>query len=88
MDSVCYFCKIMENDINKLFGGKVVEMRKQHGLTQEELSFKCGIHRTYMGTIERGEKSVTLDTVAKIATGLGVEVKELFDFLSKRLPWP
>lgn len=70
----------MENDINKLFGGKVVEMRKQHGLTQEELSFKCGIHRTYMGTIERGEKSVTLDTVAKIATGLGVEVKELFDF--------
>lgn len=80
MDSVCYFCKIMENDINKLFGGKVVEMRKQHGLTQEELSFKCGIHRTYMGTIERGEKSVTLDTVAKIATGLGVEVKELFDF--------
>ncbi len=80
MDSVCYFCKIMENDINKLFGGKVVEMRKQHGLTQEELSFKCGIHRAYMGTIERGEKSVTLDTVAKIATGLGVEVKELFDF--------
>lgn len=70
----------MENDINKLFGGKVVEMRKQHGLTQEELSFKCGIHRVYMGTIERGEKSVTLDTVAKIATGLGVEVKELFDF--------
>lgn len=70
----------MENDINKLFGGKVAEMRKQHGLTQEELSFKCGIHRAYMGTIERGEKSVTLDTVAKVATGLGVEVKELFDF--------
>ena len=80
MDSVCYFCKIMENDINKLFEGKVVEMRKQHGLTQEELSFKCCIHRAYMGTIERGEKSVTLDTVAKVATGLGVEVKELFDF--------
>ena len=55
-------------------------MRKQHGLTQEELSFKCGIHRAYMGTIERGEKSVTLDTVAKVAMGLGVEVKELFDF--------
>lgn len=70
----------MENDINKLFGGKVAEMQKQHGLTQEELSFKCGIHRAYMGTIERGEKSVTLDTVAKVATGLGVEVKELFDF--------
>lgn len=80
MDSVCYFCKIMENDINKLFGGKVVEMRKQYGLTQEELSFKCCIHRAYMGTIERREKSVTLDTVAKVATGLGVEVKELFDF--------
>ena len=79
MDSVCYFCKIMENDINKLFGGKVVEMRKQHGLTQGELSFKCCILRAYMGTIGRREKSVTLHTVAKVATGLGVEVKELFD---------
>lgn len=49
-------------------------------MTQEELSFRCSIHRAYMGTIERGEKSVTLDTVAKVAAGLGVEVKDLFDF--------
>lgn len=70
----------MDTDINKLFGNKVVELRRLCGLTQEELSFKCGIHRAYMGTIERGEKSVTLDTVAKVAAGLGVEVKELFDF--------
>lgn len=70
----------MDTDINKLFGNKVVELRRLCGLTQEEFSFKCGIHRAYMGTIERGEKSVTLDTVAKVAAGLGVEVKELFDF--------
>ena len=70
----------MENNINKLFGEKIVELRRQNGFTQEELSFRCGIHRAYMGTIERGEKSVTLDTVAKIAAGLCVEVKELFDF--------
>lgn len=50
----------MESNINKLFGGKVVELRKQHGLTQEELSFKCGIHRAYMGTIERGKKALHL----------------------------
>lgn len=77
---VWYFCKIMETNINKLFGNKVVELRKLRGLTQEELSFKCGIHRAYMGTIERGEKSVTLDTVAKVAAGLGVEINELFNF--------
>lgn len=70
----------MNTDINKLFGNKVVELRRLRGLTQEELSFMCGIHRAYMGTIERGEKSVTLDTVAKVAAGLGVEVKDLFDF--------
>lgn len=73
----------MENDINKLFGENVVKLRKLRNLTQEELSFRCGIHRAYMGIIERGEKSVTLDTVAKVAAGLGVEIKDLFNFNGK-----
>lgn len=63
-----------------MFGARIVALRKKAGITQEELSFRCGIHRAYMGTIERGEKSVTLDTVVKIANGLNIEIKELFDF--------
>lgn len=70
----------MNDNINKMFGARIVALRKKAGITQEELSFRCGIHRAYMGTIERGEKSVTLDTVVKIANGLNIEIKELFDF--------
>lgn len=70
----------MENNINIRFGKRVVALRKAIGISQEELSFRCGIHRAYMGTIERGEKSATLDTVEKVAKGLGVTLKELFDF--------
>lgn len=70
----------MENNINIRFGKRVSALRKSIGISQEELSFRCGIHRAYMGTIERGEKSVTLDTVEKVAKGLGVTIKELFDF--------
>jgi len=70
----------MKSKINTQFGQKVVELRKKTGISQDELAFKCGIHRAYMGTIERGEKSVTLNTVEKIATGLGVKVKDIFDW--------
>jgi len=70
----------MEDNINIRFGKHIVSLRKSIGISQEELSFRCGIHRAYMGTIERGEKSVTLDTVEKVAKGLGVTIKELFDF--------
>lgn len=70
----------MENNINIRFGKRVQALRKSIGISQEDLSFRCGIHRAYMGTIERGEKSVTLDTVEKVAKGLGVTIKELFDF--------
>lgn len=52
-------------------------MRKMQRLSQEELADRCGVHRTYIGSIERGEKSPTLNTVEKIAKGLGVDIAEL-----------
>lgn len=69
----------MKSKINIQFGLKVVELRKNAGISQDELAFRSGIHRAYMGTIERGEKSVTLNTIEKIAVGLGVEIKDFFD---------
>ena len=66
----------MNDNINKMFGARIVALRKKAGITQEELSFRCGIHRAYMGTIERGEKSVTLDTVVKIAKALELSEHE------------
>lgn len=70
----------MKSKINTQFGERIVELRKKAGISQDELAFRSGIHRAYMGTIERGEKSVTLNTIEKIANGLGVKVKALFDW--------
>lgn len=54
-------------------------MRKQQNLSQEELAYKCGVHRTYIGSIERGEKSPTLNTIEKIAKGLNVNIIDLWE---------
>lgn len=61
------------------FGHRVREIRKEKNLSQEELSFKADLHRTYIGMIERAEKNITLINIEKIAKALNVEIKELFD---------
>lgn len=60
------------------FGDKVRELRKEKGLSQEELSYKADLHRTYIGMIERAEKNITLTNIEKIAKALDVEIKILF----------
>ena len=54
-------------------------LRARIGISQEELAFRCGVHRTYIGALERGEKSPTLNTIEKIAAGLGVKMIDLFN---------
>ena len=60
------------------FGEKVRELRKQKGLSQEELAFKADLHRTYIGMIERAEKNITLVNVEKIANALEIPINKLF----------
>ena len=67
----------MKNEINIKFGKRVIELRKTKGITQVELAYRCDIQRSYMGVIERGEKSVTLNTIEKIAAGLEISITEL-----------
>jgi transcriptional regulator with XRE-family HTH domain len=64
--------------IQNLFGGRVRELREARGLSQESLAGICGLHRTYIGLIERGERNLSLGTVEVVAQGLGVPVAELF----------
>lgn len=59
------------------FGEKVREIRKEKGLSQEELAYKADLHRTYIGMIERAEKNITLLNIEKIAIALEVNIKEL-----------
>lgn len=65
---------------NISFGKRVAELRKAAGLSQEQFAFKCNLDRTYIGTIERGEKSPTLNTICKIASALGVTKSFLFNY--------
>jgi len=57
-------------------------LRTAMGISQEELAFTCGLHRTYISDIERGTRNISIDNIQKIASALNVNPKELFDFTS------
>ncbi len=65
------------NTILKKFGRKVKTLRLQKGWTQEELARRAELHRTYVGSIERYERNVSLLNVERIAKALGVNIKDL-----------
>jgi transcriptional regulator with XRE-family HTH domain len=69
-----------KSDILIKFGEKVREIRKEKGLSQEQLSFKADLHRTYIGMIERAEKNITLLNIEKIANALQVSINDLMNF--------
>ena len=58
-------------------GQAVRKAREELGFSQEELAEKCGLHRTYVGSVERGERNVSIVNIVKLAWGLGVEGSEL-----------
>jgi len=60
------------------FGNKVREERLKRNLSQEELAERAGVHRTYIGMIERAEKNITLSNIEKIALALEIEISQLF----------
>lgn len=72
--------KLKTSVFHKEFGKSVQALRKEKGLTQEDLAEEVGVDRSYMGFIERGEKNPTLDKVMKIADALDVDAGELFYF--------
>jgi transcriptional regulator with XRE-family HTH domain len=67
----------VEGDLQRRFGRNLRSLRRSKGLSQEGLAHSLGIHRTYMGGLERGERNVTLKTVERIADKLGVAPEEL-----------
>jgi transcriptional regulator with XRE-family HTH domain len=59
------------------FGNRVRELRKKKGLSQEGLALEAGLDRSYVGGVERGERNVSLENIAKLAAALGVNVSNL-----------
>lgn len=66
--------------IEKKFGDRIRELRKEKQLSQEELAFKAGVHRTYLGSIERGERNPSLRNISAIAAALGISLSDLFQY--------
>lgn len=60
------------------FGKKVREERYKLNLSQEELASRAGLHRTYIGMIERAEKNITLENIEKIAKALSINISDFF----------
>jgi len=62
------------------FGKRVRKLRKDKMMTQEELAFYVGVHRTYIGSVERAEKNLSLKNIFRIAKALDIDPMELFNF--------
>jgi transcriptional regulator with XRE-family HTH domain len=65
-------------DIAYTFGQRVRHFRKLKDISQEELADLCGLHRTYIGSVERGERNITLLNAEKIATALEEPLASFF----------
>lgn len=63
--------------LRRILAGNIRTYRKANRLSQEELAVLCGLHRTYVGSVERGERNVTLSTLEVFSAALGVSVSEL-----------
>ena len=70
----------MSSNVQERFAKKLNLIRKNKGLPQEELAFLCGIDRTYIGRIERCERTPGLVVLQKIADGLNMTLPELLTF--------
>jgi transcriptional regulator with XRE-family HTH domain len=69
----------MASKLLEKFGQKIRDERLRQGLSQEALAEKAGVHRTYIGMIERAEKNITLTNIEKIAKALGINIGSLFE---------
>ena len=65
-------------EVNKLFALKVRELRLQNKMSQENLAHCAGLDRTYLQSIEKGDRNVSLETIYKLAVALKIEIKDFF----------
>lgn len=74
------------NTLDQAFGNALQRLRKKHDLSQEELAFRVGIHRTYISQLERGLKSPSLRTIGKICDELKLSLSQFMQEVEKESP--
>jgi transcriptional regulator with XRE-family HTH domain len=64
--------------VRKTFGKQVRALRLAKGYSQETFADAAGLHRTYIGSVERGEQNISIDNIAKLAKALNISLQTLF----------
>ena len=72
-----------DRSVDELFGEVLQQFRKEKGLSQEDLGFESGYHRTYISLLERGKKSPSLKTIFQLAKALNVEPSKIMGRIQK-----
>lgn len=61
------------------FARNLRKIRQSQGISQEKLADLCDLHRTYVSSVERGERNIAVDNMERLATALGVDIRELLE---------
>ena len=64
--------------VKSRFGSRLRQFREERGYSQEELAERAGLHRNYVGGVERGERNVGLENIVKLARAVSVKPSDLF----------
>jgi transcriptional regulator with XRE-family HTH domain len=72
-------------DLKVVLGKRIRELRSKNGFSQESFADHCGLHRTYMGGIERGEHNLTIETLITVAKGLEITMSDLLAGIEKEV---
>ncbi len=72
-----------EETLSARFGKLVRRLREENGYSQEDFAFRVGLHQTYVSSVERGERNVTIGTADRIAKALGTTLADLFGELER-----
>lgn len=73
----------MTSELRKILADNIRGLRRKRGLSQEELADACGLHRTYVGSVERSERNVTLGTLEVLASAFEITVPQLLTKTSR-----
>jgi transcriptional regulator with XRE-family HTH domain len=77
--AISYHVPKQKTSARFIFAANLRRIRKLHGISQEKLAELANLHRTYIGSVERGERNITIDNMERLARALGVTIQALLE---------